>query len=204
MNKWYEFTFRINWPENQEPWVWIDIFLADTLVRNVLERWGLQISLWRIHRRWFPDEKGHEFSLECYTTEEVASSIDNLFKNSKEHKMLQENKLLKLYNREKEEKVPKIEIEDTAVKENWPSAVKKTWPYYIRGCCEMFLHLIEVVKHDRESGDDIEQIEKFYKEVNERLTVIWQSYGCSAFLHHLNAIFGYGPCHLQMRLWGSF
>jgi len=209
-NRWYNFTFRITWPNNQEPRVWIDIFLADTLVRNAIElgQKKTPITLWRIHRRWPRDERGHEFSLDCYTTDEIASLIDNFFKNSKEHKMLHENNLLEEYHYN----VDGENIEDITT-DAWPSEAagktwllngKKAWPYYIKGCCEMFLHLIEVIKDDRDSGNDIGQIERFYQEIDKRLTEIWQGYGCHAFFHHLSAVFGHKPLHLQGQFWGRF
>jgi hypothetical protein len=39
----------------------------------------------------------------------------------------------------------------------------------------------------------LDEYEEFYKEVNATITSLWENNGRHAFLHHLNALFGYQP-----------
>ena len=86
-------------------------------------------------------------------------------------------------------------IEDTSDK-NWPVSIQKAWPYYIMGVSQMWLDLIVQVadnKMENNSATSINEIESFYKQVDETITELWQKQGRHAFMHHLNALFGYKP-----------
>jgi len=60
----------------------------------------------------------------------------------------------------------------------------------------MWLNLVAEIA-DRDLQDDrpatLEDIESFYRQVDETVTKLWQKNGRHAFLHHLNAVFGYKP-----------
>lgn len=196
MNKWYGFNFRITRPENEEPRTWIDIFIIDKIIREVICKKKVDIQLWRIHRRWKNDGSGHEFTLDCFTKEQTANSIEKLIRESEPFKILQENSLLA----DDLNKVPNGKnIHDIADDEStiaWPEELKRSWPYYINGCCKMFLDLIELLRNS--SHTDVEEkgiskLESFYTEINNRLIKVWQEHGSHAFFHHINAIFGYEP-----------
>lgn len=202
MNKWYGFNFRIIRPENEKPRTWIDIFIIDKIIREVICKKKVDIQLWRIHRRWKNDGSGHEFTLDCFTKEQTANSIEKLIRESEPFKILQENSLLA----DDLNKVPNGKnIHDIAVDEStrgWPMELKKSWPYYIQGCCEMLLYLIESLNNKIQNDvdkKDISKIESFYTELNNRLNIIWQHHGSHAFFHHLNAIFGYAPLLAEPR-----
>jgi hypothetical protein len=92
-------------------------------------------------------------------------------------------------------KLTRPNIEDTSDK-NWPVSIQKAWPYYIMGVSQMWLNLIAQVADDDLKSDppsSIEEMETFYKQVNETVTDLWQKQGRHAFMHHLNALFGYEP-----------
>ena len=64
------------------------------------------------------------------------------------------------------------------------------------GVSQMWLNLIAQVAGDNLRSDpplSIEEIEAFYKQVNQTVTDLWQKQGRHAFMHHLNALFGYEP-----------
>lgn len=202
MNKWYEFNFKVNWPDNQDPKVWIDIFIIGTIVRDVISANKSEIAAWRIHRRWGRDARGHEFTLSCYTTEDTAMSIEKLIKRSKAFKILQANNLLAGDFKKVTGGSNIHDIADDLSTRDWPMELKKSWPYYIQGCCEMLLYLIESLNNRIQTDvdeKDISKIERLYTELNNRLTIIWQYHGSHAFFHHLNAIFGYVPLLAKPR-----
>ncbi len=86
-------------------------------------------------------------------------------------------------------------IKDTSDK-SWPVSIQKVWPYYITGVSRMWLNLVAEVA-DQDLKDQrpasLEDIKQFYQQVNENVTDLWQKKGRHAFLHHLNAVFGYEP-----------
>ena len=60
----------------------------------------------------------------------------------------------------------------------------------------MWLSLIgEIAEQvwDGERPSSMERIRVFYEQINESVIRSWQEEGRHAFLHHLNAIFGYKP-----------
>jgi len=67
----------------------------------------------------------------------------------------------------------------------------------------MLLNLIgalnKYIKPDINKTSNISEIEKFYIELEKRLTEIWQRHGSHAFFHHINAIFGYVPLLAKPR-----
>ena len=60
----------------------------------------------------------------------------------------------------------------------------------------MWLNLVADIA-DKDLEDDPpaspEDIDTFYRQVDESVTELWRDKGRHAFLHHLNAIFGYEP-----------
>jgi hypothetical protein len=177
--------------EKQPPKWWLDIFIIDTIVRDVIsENLGV-ISLWRVHRRATQDEIGHQLTLLCYTTDSTAKTVDELIKQHKSFKILQNKNLLREYIHEH----AGSRFEETSDR-NWPKELQKSWPYYIKGVSEMFLALIEQFRIQSSSTNnqtDFALIETFYIDLNKRLTLLWQQEGSHAFFHHINALFGYVP-----------
>ena len=70
------------------------------------------------------------------------------------------------------------------------------------GVSEMWLNLIrEVVSQT--SGDkvpaNLDELLGLYEQVNTTIEQMWQEEGQHAFLHHLNAIFGYEPIEIREK-----
>jgi len=40
----------------------------------------------------------------------------------------------------------------------------------------------------------------FYREISQEVEATWRNEGGHAFLHHLNALFGYGPVNLPGKI----
>ena len=202
MYKWYEFNFKMNWTQNQEPKTWIDIFIVDEIIQDVVSKNKSVIELWRIHRRWSNDPTGHQLILSCFTQEQNANSIKRYIIGSRPFKFLQENNLLaeELETAAGGESIR--DIADDKSTRNWPEELKNSWPYYISSCSEMFLCLIDSLKGGAKSdidGKDVSEIESYYTGINNRLMNIWQGHGSHAFFHHINAIFGYQPLMAKPR-----
>lgn len=206
MCRWYKFNFRINSPNIQNPKVWVDIFIIDKIVRDVINDKKSQIVLWTIHRRWKDDQYGHELTFACYTDEKTACWIEEFINENEFYKVLQTNNLIVGGT-----KVPKNEkgtnirdIADDESTRDWTEELKESWPYYINGCCEMLLCLIKNIKGGKNEPYDIQSAEQFYTQVNNEIIKVWQYFGCRAFFHHINAIFGYQPLLIQPQFWADF
>jgi len=205
MCKWYSFDFRIAWPEEQ-PKTWVDLFIIDKIIWNIIiSENKSKFELWRIHRRWA--DKIHELTFDCYTDKKTASWIEEFINKNEFYGVLQKNLIItKLKIREGGTNIQ--DIADDQSTRNWPKELKKVWPYYINGCCEMFLKLIDDLKKDFTSNinetSNKSEIEKSYTELENELTKIWQYHGNNAFFHHINAIFGYSSLYIQPQLWARF
>ena len=153
------------------------------------------IQLWRFHRRAARDDAGRQFSFLFYAAPLTAR---NIFETLQSDPMVGKMKFAGVIDAtvyDDPARLTRPNIQDTSDK-NWPISIQKAWPYYIMGVSQMWLSLIAQVADDSLKGDppaSIEEIEAFYKQVNETVTDLWQKQGRHAFMHHLNAVFGYEP-----------
>jgi hypothetical protein len=70
------------------------------------------------------------------------------------------------------------------------------------GVSEMWLHMIqEIVELNppEVKPQSLQDYLAFYKEVEESVTEAWKKEGRHAYLHHLNAMFGYEPSGALME-----
>ena len=194
-NGWWRVRFRMNWPPDTDP-VWhMDLYIAHQVIMPLLEKNKNDIYLWRFHRRSKRDGAGRQFTFYFYSAPRTARQIFDA---------LQSNPILIdtasagviddiVYDNPVNIKRP--DIDDTSDK-NWPLPIQKTWPYFITGVSQMWLNLVAEIA-DRDLKDhrpaSLGEIEAFYRQVDETVTELWQKNGRHAFLHHLNAVFGYEP-----------
>lgn len=83
MRIWHNFRFRMQWPENENPKWWLDLFVMDSLFREILSKHRDKIGLWRFHRRAARDNSGHQLTLLCYMTKEDSVLINDFVQESK-------------------------------------------------------------------------------------------------------------------------
>lgn len=190
---WWSVRFAIAWPESTDVDWSLDVYIADKIVQPVLAQYRNGIELWRFHRRAARDAAGHQFSFIFYSTASVAESI---YQSIGQEKLLQEV--------HDEGVVKRVSYQDTSVNrlpkirdtsdQSWSVPIQRTWPYFIMGVSEMWLRLIdELIKQNANNSDnsDIEDDLAFYQTISTKLDETWRDEGGHAFLHHLNALFGY-------------
>jgi hypothetical protein len=194
-NGWWYARFRMNWPPDTEA-VWhMDLFLAHQVILPLLEQHKNDILLWRFHRRAARDKSGRQFSFIFYSSSLTAREIINEIESDEQVKQLKFSGVMDQVVYDDPAEIIRPDIEDTS-DERWPESIQKTWPYYIEGVSRMWLNLISEVADDNLSGDapsTLEEIDLFYRQVNDIITDLWQTDGRHAFMHHLNALFGYIP-----------
>lgn len=194
-NGWWFARFRMKWPPDTQAVWYMDLYLAHQVIMPLLEQHKNDISLWRFHRRAARDKAGRQFSFIFYSSPQTAQSIFNLLKTNRQVNNLKFADVIDQETYDNPARITRPKIEDTSDKK-WPVSIQKTWPYYIMGVSQMWLDLIsEVTKEHLEntSPASLEEIEAFYQQVNETITKLWQKEGRHAFMHHLNALFGYEP-----------
>jgi hypothetical protein len=194
-NGWWRVRFRMNWPLDTDP-VWhMDLYLAHQVIRPLLEKNKADIYLWRFHRRAKRDGAGRQFTFFFYAPPRTAQHIFDA---------LQSNPILIdtlsadviddiVYDNPADIQRPDI---DDASDKKWPLLIQRTWPYYITGVSQMWLNLVvEIAERDLKDHRPAshEEIDAFYRQVDETVTELWQKTGRHAFLHHLNAVFEYQP-----------
>ncbi len=188
---WRSCTFRVAWPEQTEPNWGVDLLLAHRVVGPVLEKFDNDIHRWRFHRRANRDAAGHQFTFMFYTGTSHARDIIAQIEQDELRQQLLEENLLEVAACDSPEDMLRPLISDTS-DSNWPDSVQKHWPSYIMGVSSLWLGLIdEAVASVRTETSDIDQLIQQYNNANQTVTSLWQEYGEHAFLHHLNAIFGY-------------
>ena len=194
-NGWWYARFRMNWPPNTDPVWYMDLVIAHQVILPLLQAHQNDIYLWRFHRRASRDGAGRQFSFIFYASPRTAQ---NIFQTLQSDPMIANMKFAGVIDDivcDDPDKLARPNIEDASDK-NWPVSIQKTWPYYIMGVSQMWLNLIVQVADDNMKSDSpasVKEIETFYTQVNETITELWQKQGRHAFMHHLNALFGYKP-----------
>jgi hypothetical protein len=79
---------------------------------------------------------------------------------------------------------------------SWSAPLRQAWPFYMMGASQMWLDLVcEMARGDHATGAPLsfDELDKRYAGASAEITALWQNEGRHAFLHHLNALFGYEP-----------
>ena len=174
----------------------VDLFLAHSVMAPILEKYHEDITLWRFHRRAMPDAVGHQFSFAFYSSPQIAKDV---FEEIASSTLLEKAKVHGFITAEIYDDttiLTRPAISDTS-DGDWSTITQKAWPYYIMGVSRMWLTMIDdIIKDNPPPAENIKSINDlidYYNEVNEVVKTLWRDEAQHAFLHHLNAIFGYEP-----------
>ena len=78
----------------------------------------------------------------------------------------------------------------------WSPELQRSWPYFIMGASQTWLRLIDEYARQAPPAGEAQPVDEtlaLYEQVDRAVTRTWQQEGHHAFLHHLNALFGYAP-----------
>jgi hypothetical protein len=193
---WWFARYKITWPEGAEPDWRVDLLLADAVIKPVLNTNRQQIRYWRFHRRAIRDDAGHQFSFLFYTDRDTAGRIYAALTGDKLTGKLIEKNILQKVVTDNLENNHQSGVQDTSDK-NWSETLQIAWPAYIMGVSDMWLQLIGQNVGDYAPDADVDELLQRFGKANDRITALWQKEGQHAFLHHLNAIFGYEPISIN-------
>lgn len=196
---WWYASFQIYWPPDEEPAWHNDFIIAHKIIAPVLSRYAKDISLWRFHRRAAQDQAGHKFSFIFYSTQEIARKVYEAIEATA---LLQEMKSAGLIVKTTYDDTGttiRPNVEGTSDKQ-WSQPVQKSWPYFIMGVSQMWLDLINQFAEDgRLKPSSLVEMGPFYQEIDKNVREAWEKEGGHAYLHHLNAVFGYNPVIIYQK-----
>lgn len=189
---WYE-SFKIDWPKGQAPAWSMDLLIAHQIIKPVLIRYGNEIVLWRFHRRAVRDSAGDQFSFIFYTTAQNARKIYAAIGSNPVLGQLLAKGLIVQVITDDTNKITRPKIEDTS-DPNWSKPLQKAWPFFIMGASQTWLDLIsQYAGRAKERPRSLNERVSFYQKIDQKVDATWTKEGGHAFLHHLDALFGYGP-----------
>lgn len=194
---WWYASFKIRWPEGEEYSMHIDLMIAHKVAAPVLDEFKNEIHLWRFHRRAARDEAGHRFSLILYCPPEVARKAFSEIDSSIVLEEMKSAGIVEKVSYDDTNKISKGGIDGVSDK-GWSKAVQRSWPWFITGVSETWLDLIDQYANDgRPKPLTLDETIEFYRGIDQSVREAWMKEGAHAFLHHLNALFGYGPVTVQ-------
>ena len=191
---WWYARFRINRSKTGTRWH-LDALLANEVIAPVLKEHKLDIPLWRFHRRAADDEIGHQFSFIFYSSPRIAATINNKLGGNQLYSKLKKQGIIQQLLVDETDKILRPEMTATS-DEKWSIPLQESWPYYIMGVSRIWLGLIKQYSAQQDSPKSITGLANHYMEVDKRVTQVWRKQGRHAFLHHLNAMFGYKPMEM--------
>jgi hypothetical protein len=196
---WWRARFVTPLAADEEPrWV-SDLMVADLVIEPVIQEYVSSLALWRFHRRAVHDDGGHIFSFIFYADRPSAEQVFAAIDQSPALARLLKHGLIGSYDNdlaaENQNSAPGATSDP-----NWSKPLREVWPAYIMGASVTWLGLIN--QHIDATGAvdrDFSELVADYEKVDAALGEMWHKEGQHAFLHHLNALFGYEPMRLQIE-----
>ncbi|MCE5335912.1 MAG: hypothetical protein LLG06_15120 [Desulfobacteraceae bacterium] len=195
---WWYARFQFSWPSEAESPAWHrDLLVAHRIIEPVIDRFRDSIFLWRFHRRAAPDESGHQFSFVFYGTRATARGVFDMIRSNTLVEDMKSSGMLLRDVYDETDRISRPGIEGTSDR-SWSAPLQRSWPYFIMGVSMAWLDLIEQFAGDgREKPATFADMEVFYEGINRDIQRTWSAEGGHAFLHHLNALFGYVPVNVR-------
>ena len=198
---WWQIALRYTWQENADPRWYLDGVAADQVFSPVLNEYRPEIKLWRFHRRAARDKSGHQFSWHFYSSVQTAKKIMEQVQASGMLRMLEDAGIVSETIYSDIHLNSKPDIKDTS-DNSWSLELQAAWPYYIQGASEMWLELLRQCAAGMpplEENASLEDKLDLYAHIQSKMDEVWRQEGNHAFLHHLNALFGYNALYVTER-----
>ena len=198
MPQWWIVRVRMGWHDRAQVDWHLDALLAEQVFAPLLRRLGPALPLWRFHRRAAPDDTGHQLRFLVYADAAVAARVIAALRASAMLDALTraghvEQVILPA--------APEGESVGATSDPAWPEPIQASWPHFAMGVSRNWLSLIEQVgaQFEPPPRGDLAALVEHYRQVNAQVDALWQTHAQHAWLHHLNALFGYRPILLRER-----
>ena len=197
---WWACRFKMTWPLDAEANGAVDLLLAHAVVEPVLRKHAKEIYWWRFHRRAVRDKLGHQFSFLFFTDSVVASEIMAELRQSPILQQALKEKVVEktIFHDPTKPTRPQIKAMSDP---HWSQTLQRNWPSFIMGVSALWLGLIDDQMATVSTQSlDVSGLLESYHHADTAITGIWREEGQHAFLHHLNAIFGYEPLLIRKEI----
>jgi hypothetical protein len=199
-NYWWAYRFKVAWPLTEEPNWAVDLLLAHGVMQPVLRECGSRIIYWRFHRRAAHDKAGHQFSFFFYSDSDTATEVFRRVGDSRVLAEAMASGIVECTMVDDTTMPARPGVEDTS-DTHWSPVLQRAWPAYIMGVSSLWLGLInDALAEIPGDSHEIRALLERYRQAETRVTAIWHKEGQHAFLHHLNAIFGYKPMLIRKEV----
>jgi hypothetical protein len=185
----------VDWPEDADPAWHTDLMIAHRVVKPILERHRQDIWLWRFHRRAVRDLAGHQFSFIFFASPATAARVYAEISDNPTLQQAESGGRILAVACDDTAEITRPAIADTS-DPAWSAPLRQAWPYYIMGASQTWLDLISAMAGGElkpETPSGFAELDQRYAGISAAITALWQNEGQHAFLHHLNALFGYEP-----------
>ncbi len=192
---WWLIRYQFHWPPEENPLWHLDMLVANEIVKPVLHRHREDILLWRFHRRAARDGAGHQFSFIFFTESATARKVLKALRSRHALELIEASGDLARVVYDEGRTAQKSNVEDTS-DPHWPHDLQKAWPWFIMGVSETWLALVGQIAtdlHGHIPSATTSDLKCIYEMVRVRMTEQWREHAAHAFVHHLNALFGYEP-----------
>jgi len=195
---WWQLRFKLVWPEEENPDFSRHLLIAEQLLLPVITAHEQELALWRFHRRAARDATGNQFSLIFYADEATATQINHQINTDPLTIWLLDRSMIDKTAFNKRTRQELGLLEQTSDPE-WPIEIQRSWPYFIMGASQSWLMQLQEISAEAglEGRVSYSDLLIHYQRVDQTLNAQWQEYGQHAYLHHLNAVFGYQPLRIR-------
>ena len=195
---WWQLRFKLNWTEGTAPDFSGHPLLAEQVLLPLIVEHQESMPLWRFHRRAGRDGAGHQFSLIFLADEKTADAIGGAIENDELIAWLKQEGMLEktsLARRGPEELAKLEETSDPA----WPLEIQRSWPWFIMGVSTAWLMQVQEISQRQGLPETATypELHDHYRRVSTTVDAQWRDFGQHAYLHHLNAVFGYQPIKIR-------
>ena len=195
---WWQLSFKLSWPSDETLDLSSNLMLAEQVLLPVLLEHEEQLHLWRFHRRAARDATGHQFSLIFFAGQETAEQIGRQVIENELTIWLQQASKVKetrLYSRSPAE----LGLVEETSDRGWPVEIQRSWPWFIMGASQSWLMQVQQISQQIGLAESMRYAEllEHYRQVETRMNAQWRENGQHAYLHHLNALYGYEPVRVQ-------
>jgi hypothetical protein len=193
---WQRIRFFTVWPAGEDPNWYVDALLAHQVVGPVLRRHRDEIALWRFHRRANRDAAGHSLSFLSYASAATNDAVCAEVRSAPLVRQLVQERVLETLVC-----APNGTRIEATSDPSWPPEIQRSWPYFIMGVSETWLGLIDGYGQQAPPKDpaDLEETLERFRAIEDAVSAAWAEEGGHAYLHHLNAVFGYRPVYIHER-----
>lgn len=176
----------------------IDLFLIHEVVSPSSSQYRSKIPLWRYHRRFANDKRGHQFRYIFFSEPEVRNELEESVARNERLQSLVAAGFLRSFECLQLRGARASTVEG-ASDPSWHPAVQEAWPVYAMGV-SLFLESLVHFYFDQELYSTLSSVQeqvRHFRAIRFAIRDLVKRDGQHALLHHLSALLGYDPIHLE-------